>query len=91
MITCQDYCVANPDALETPALLLFQDKMDHNIQGACKIGRACFTCLYKNISMLFFLWADSQLDAAIKHLQDLIEDDPRNVPQTSPYPDKSVK
>ncbi len=72
-------------------MLLFQDKMNHNIRGACKIGRSCFTCLYKNLSMLFFLGTDSQLDAAIKYLQDLIEDDPRDVPQAPPYPDKSVK
>lgn len=39
--------------------------------------------------MLFFLWADSQLDAAIKYLQELIEDDPRDVPQAPPCPDKS--
>ncbi len=25
MITYKDYCVAEPDALETPAMLLFQD------------------------------------------------------------------
>ncbi|RKX21620.1 MAG: hypothetical protein DRP45_12125 [Candidatus Zixiibacteriota bacterium] len=25
MITCQDYCVADPDALETPAMLLYQE------------------------------------------------------------------
>jgi D-threonine aldolase len=35
MVTCQDYCVAEPDALETPALLVFQDLMDHNIRSAC--------------------------------------------------------
>ena len=37
MITWQDYCVAEPDALETPAMLLFQDKMDHNIRSVCEI------------------------------------------------------
>ena len=37
MITWQDYCVAEPNALETPAMLLFQDKMDHNIRSVCEI------------------------------------------------------
>ena len=37
MITCQDYSVADPDALETPAMLLFQDKMNHNIRSACEM------------------------------------------------------
>lgn len=37
MITYKDYCVANPDMLETPAMLLFQDMMDHNIRSACKM------------------------------------------------------
>jgi len=37
MITCQDYCVADPDALETPAMLLFQDMMDHNIRSVCEM------------------------------------------------------
>ncbi len=37
MITCQDYRVADPDALETPAMLLFQDMMDHNIRGVCEM------------------------------------------------------
>ncbi len=37
MITCQDYRVTNPDALETPAMLLFQDKMNHNIRAACEM------------------------------------------------------
>ena len=32
MITWLDYSVADPDALETPAMLLFQDKMNHNMQ-----------------------------------------------------------
>ena len=37
MITYQDYCVADPDALETPAMLLFRDMMDHNIRSACEL------------------------------------------------------
>ena len=37
MITCQDYRVADPDALETPAMLLFQDMMDHNIRSVCEM------------------------------------------------------
>lgn len=38
-----------------------------------------------------FNGADRQLDAAIKHLQELIEDDPRDVPPVPPHPDMSVK
>ncbi len=37
MITYQDYNVADPDALETPSMLLFQDMMDHNIRGVCEM------------------------------------------------------
>ncbi len=37
MITCQGYSVADPDALETPAMLLFQDKMDHNLRSVCEM------------------------------------------------------
>jgi len=37
MITWQDYCVANPDALETPAMLLFQDVVNHNIRSLCEM------------------------------------------------------
>lgn len=37
MITWRDYSVLNPDALETPAMLLFQDMMDHNIRSVCKM------------------------------------------------------
>ncbi len=37
MITWQDYSVVDPDALETPAMLLFQDMMDHNIRGVCDL------------------------------------------------------
>ena len=37
MITCQDYSVADPDALETPAMLLFQDMIDHNIKSVCEL------------------------------------------------------
>ena len=38
MITYQDYCVADPDALETPAMLLYQDVMDHNIRSVCELA-----------------------------------------------------
>jgi len=37
MITYENYCVADPDALETPAMLLFQDVIDHNIRSACEL------------------------------------------------------
>jgi D-serine deaminase-like pyridoxal phosphate-dependent protein len=37
MITCEGYGVADPDALETPAMLLFQDMMDHNIRSVCEL------------------------------------------------------
>ena len=37
MISYQNYCIADPDALETPAMLLFQDIMDHNIRSACEM------------------------------------------------------
>ena len=37
MISWQNYCVAHPDALETPAMLLFQDVMDHNIRSVCEL------------------------------------------------------
>jgi tricorn protease-like protein len=32
---------------------------------------------------------NTQLDTAIKYLQDLIADDPRGVPEAPPFPDKS--
>jgi D-serine deaminase-like pyridoxal phosphate-dependent protein len=37
MITHQDYSVADPDALETPAMLLFQDMLEHNIRSVCEL------------------------------------------------------
>jgi D-serine deaminase-like pyridoxal phosphate-dependent protein len=37
MITCENYCVADPDALETPAMLLFLDVIDHNIRSVCEL------------------------------------------------------
>lgn len=37
MITWQDYRVVDPDALETPAMLLFRDMMDHNIRSVCEM------------------------------------------------------
>jgi D-serine deaminase-like pyridoxal phosphate-dependent protein len=38
MITFQDYSVADPGALETPAMLLFQDMMNHNIRSVCEMA-----------------------------------------------------
>ena len=37
MITSQDYSIVDPDSLETPAMLLFQDMMDHNIRSVCEV------------------------------------------------------
>jgi len=37
MITFGNYNVADPDALETPAMLLFQDIMEHNIRSVCEL------------------------------------------------------
>jgi D-serine deaminase-like pyridoxal phosphate-dependent protein len=37
LITFENYNVAEPDALETPAMLLFQDQMDHNIRSVCNL------------------------------------------------------
>jgi D-serine deaminase-like pyridoxal phosphate-dependent protein len=37
MINCEDYCIADPDALETPAMLLFQDVMEKNIRSVCEL------------------------------------------------------
>ena len=37
MITFENYNVDEPDALETPAMLLFQDQMDHNIRSVCNL------------------------------------------------------
>jgi len=37
MTNQQDYRISDPDALETPAMLLFQDIMDHNIRSACEL------------------------------------------------------
>jgi len=37
LINWQDYRVADPDALETPAMLLFQDVIEHNIQSVCQL------------------------------------------------------
>lgn len=36
-----------------------------------------------------FLGEDAQLDAALRHLQELIAKDPRPIPPVPPYPDKS--
>jgi D-serine deaminase-like pyridoxal phosphate-dependent protein len=37
MIQFQNYRVTNPDALETPAMLLFQDAMEDNIRRVCEM------------------------------------------------------
>ncbi|MFT5862944.1 MAG: tricorn protease [Flavobacteriales bacterium] len=42
-----------------------------------------------NLPHATFNGQDAQLDAAIKHLQQLIKEDPRAVPSPPPYPDKS--
>jgi len=38
MLTCQGYSVADPDGLETPAMLLFQDRMYHNLRSVCEVA-----------------------------------------------------
>ncbi len=37
MINRQDYNVADPESLETPAMVLFQDLLEHNIRSACEL------------------------------------------------------
>lgn len=44
-----------------------------------------------NLPHATFLGRDAQLEAAVKHLRDLIEKDPRPVPPTPKHPDKSFK
>ena len=44
-----------------------------------------------NLPHATFKGKDSQLDAAIKYLQKLIKEDPREVPSPPAYPDKSFK
>ena len=44
-----------------------------------------------NLPHATFKGEDAQLEAAVKHLQGLIEDDPRPVPPTPKYPDKSFR
>jgi tricorn protease len=44
-----------------------------------------------NLPHQTFKGKDAQLEAAIKHLQDLIRSDPRDIPKPPPYPDKSFK
>jgi len=43
-----------------------------------------------NLPHATFGGADAQLEAAIKHLQQLIEQDPRPVPEAPVYPNKSA-
>jgi len=42
-----------------------------------------------NLPHATFKGKDAQLEAALKHLQELIHNDPRPVPMPAPYPDKS--
>jgi len=42
-----------------------------------------------NLPHATFKGKDAQLEAAVKHLQDLIKKDPRTVPAPKPHPDKS--
>ena len=44
-----------------------------------------------NLPFETFNGKDAQLKAAIKHLQDLIKEDPRLVPPPPSHPDKSFK
>ena len=37
MIRWQEYTVADPDSLETPAMLLFDDLLEHNIHTVCEM------------------------------------------------------
>jgi len=37
LINFENYNVADPDALETPAMLVFQDVMNHNIKSVCEL------------------------------------------------------
>ncbi|MCH7536810.1 MAG: alanine racemase [Proteobacteria bacterium] len=37
LIKFENYTVAEPDVLETPAMLLFQDVMDNNIKSVCEL------------------------------------------------------
>jgi D-serine deaminase-like pyridoxal phosphate-dependent protein len=38
MITWEKYRVADPDSLATPAMLQFQDMVDHNIRSVCELA-----------------------------------------------------
>lgn len=44
-----------------------------------------------NLPHATFMGKDAQLEAAIKHLQDLIKEDPRAVPAPPPHPDFGKK
>jgi D-serine deaminase-like pyridoxal phosphate-dependent protein len=37
MIGSDSYCIADPESLETPAMVLFQNEMAHNISSVCKL------------------------------------------------------
>jgi D-serine deaminase-like pyridoxal phosphate-dependent protein len=38
MITWESYQITNPDELATPAMVLFEDLVDHNIRSACELA-----------------------------------------------------
>ena len=38
MIECGNYKVSDPDALETPAMLVFEEMVDHNIRALCDLA-----------------------------------------------------
>ena len=38
MIAWDNYLIAEPDALPTPAMLLFEDLVDHNIRSVCELA-----------------------------------------------------
>jgi tricorn protease len=44
-----------------------------------------------NMPKATFEGEDAQLEAAVKHLQELVKEDPRPVPEVPEYPDKSFK
>ena len=37
VIKFEGYCVLDPDALETPAMVLFEQKLEHNIEAICDL------------------------------------------------------
>ena len=37
MIKFNGYCVLDPDSLETPAMVLFEERLEHNIKAVCEL------------------------------------------------------